>query len=277
MNIFLAHREIDNLKVEKFISDLQSKFNIVLNIQSEKEHSDDWKSKVREKVENCKYVIFFIGSTFNESEPLKWEIELSERLNKKLFFIDLREGKTVLPPFLNSTLLLKTTEQLIGKIEIMEKQERDLLVDQYKIMVGSTEKVTEQRLKVNNLFFTVTTSVLSISILLGKSFGFTVLAMFGMLSLTILALLVTNFWNKLIQSYGKLNKGKFELIAEIENKLETDMFQREWTILTEKIKYEPNTKTEAKIITLFKVFIWLLFALEIGYLGYLLISKYCVC
>lgn len=277
MNIFLAHREVDNLKVEKFISDFQSKFSVILNIQSEKEHSDDWKLKVKEKVENCKYVIFFIGSTFNESEPLKWEIELSERLNKKMFFIDIREEKTVLPPFLNSTLLLKTTEQLIVEIEIMEKKERELLVDQYKIMVGSTEKVTEQRLKVNNLFFTVTTSVLSISILLGKSFGFTILAMFGMLSLTILALLVTNFWNKLIQSYGKLNKGKFKLIAEIENKLETDMFQREWTILTEKIKYEPNTKTEAKIITLFKVFIWLLFALEIGYLGYLLISKYCIC
>lgn len=277
MNIFIGNREIDNLKVENFISDFQSKINLKLNILREQKHSDDWKLKVKEKVEDCKYVLIFVGSTFNESKPLKWEIELSENLNKKIVFIDVRTDEIELPSYVKSTSLITSVNQLADKINNMEKQERDLLIDQYKIMVGSTEKVTEQRLKVNNLFFTVTTSVLSVSILLGKSFGFTILAMLGMLTLTIMALLVTNFWNRLIQSYGKLNKGKFELIAEIENKLETDMFQREWIILKDKIKYVPNTETEAKIITLFRVFIWLLFALEIGYLGYLLISKYCIC
>lgn len=277
MNIFLAHREIDNLNVDRFISDFQSKINQNLNIHKESELSDDWKLKVREKIENCEYVLFFVGSTFNESKPLKWEFELSKSLKKKVVFIDIRTEGIELPSFVTTSDFIKTTNELTERIKNMEKQERDLLIDQYKIMIGSTEKVTEQRLKVNNLFFTVTTSVLSVSILLGKSFGFTILAISGMLVLTVMALLVTHFWNKLIQSYGKLNKGKFELISEIEDKLETDMFQREWVILTEKIKYEPNTKTEAKIITLFRVFIWLLFASEIVYLGFLLINKYCCC
>ena len=52
MNIFLAHREIDNLNVDRFISDFQSKINQNLNIHKESELSDDWKLKVREKIEN---------------------------------------------------------------------------------------------------------------------------------------------------------------------------------------------------------------------------------
>lgn len=48
------------------------------------------------------------------------------------------------------------------------------------------------------------------------------------------------------------------------------MFEDEWKILTEEIKYEPNTRTETKVITYFRVFILIVGAFELVYLGYLL-------
>lgn len=157
--------------------------------------------------------------------------------------------------------------------------DRKLKFDQYKIMVGSTEKVTENRMKVNNLFFTITSSILSVGFVLGKTFGFTLKAMLGMLTLTILSLIVSYFWEKLIQSYALLNRGKFKVIDKIEKQLRTNMFEDEWKILTQEIKYEPNSKTETTIIEYFRIFIYVVGAFEIFYIGYLIYQTLpkCVC
>jgi len=275
MNIFLSHRIIDTNDVDIFIKEFIEITNAKYSFISEREHTGEWKDNVKKKIEKSDIVLFLIGKKSYESEPLKWEYETIKRLKKEIFIIQLTNNIDNIPNYIQKNQIISSAKQLTEKVKKMEDNRRNLLIEQYKIMVSSTEKVTEQRLKVNNLFFTVTTSLLSISILLGKSFGFTILALIGMIVLTILSILITFFWNKLIGSYGKLNTGKFELIAEIEDELKIDMFQREWDILTKKIKYKPNTKTETKIITLFRVFIWLLLSSEIIYLSYLLITKYC--
>lgn len=277
MKIFLAHSSNDIKKVNKFIDSFLDKSNNEYILLNERNHSVLWQDNVKNKIKKSSLVLFFIGNSTYKSEPLKWEFELAKSLNRTVLLVDIRTNKSNTPKYLKNSKLISSPKELIKKINIMQKDKRNLLIEQYKIMVSSTEKVTEQRLKVNNLFFTVTTSLLSISILLGKSFGFSLVAMLGMIVLSVLSILVTYFWNKLINSYGQLNTGKFELITEIENELNTEMFQREWEILTEKIKYEPNTKTESKIIMMFRVFIWILLAIEIAYLVYLLISKYCCC
>jgi hypothetical protein len=48
------------------------------------------------------------------------------------------------------------------------------------------------------------------------------------------------------------------------------MFEDEWKILTEEIKYEPNTNTEKKIIQYFRNFIIIVGVLEIIYFSYLI-------
>lgn len=149
-----------------------------------------------------------------------------------------------------------------------------LLLEQYKIMVGSTEKVTDQRQKVNAFFLTIVTSLISISILIGKSFEFSIIAMVFFISLTILNLIIIYFWGKMIESYGKLNKGKFVLIFELEQKLKANLFEREWEILTNKdnIDYKPNTQTELQVVRSFKYFTRMMLAGEIIYCIYLVIN-----
>ncbi len=149
-------------------------------------------------------------------------------------------------------------------------------------MVGSTEKVTDQRQKANAFFLTVVTSLISISILIGKAFEFTIIAMVFFISLTILNLIIIDFWRKMITSYGKLNKGKFVLIFELEQKLKANLFEREWEILTNKdnINYEPNTETELKVVRLFRNFTCIMLTGEILYTMYLIynfIFLHCHC
>lgn len=152
-----------------------------------------------------------------------------------------------------------------------EKEYYKLLLEQYKIMVGSTEKVTDQRQKANAFFLTIVTSLISISILIGKAFEFTFIAMVFFVSLTVLNLIIIDFWGKMIVSYGKLNKGKFVLIFELEQKLKANLFEREWEILTNKnnINYVPNTETELKVVRLFKIFTYLMLTGETFYVLFL--------
>src|SRR5690606_13755004 len=135
--------------------------------------------------------------------------------------------------------------------EKIYEEQKKLKLEQYKMMVSSTEKVTDQRLKVNNLLFTVTSSILSVAFLIGKTFNFSPTSIVGLFVLTSLAFLVTFFWEKLINSYGKLNTGKFKVIDKIEKDLRTNMFEDEWRILTGEVKYKPNSETERTIIRRF--------------------------
>ena len=130
------------------------------------------------------------------------------------------------------------------------------------------------RMKVNNLFFTITSSILSVAFVLGKTYSFIPLSVLAMTVLTVLALLTTYFWDKLVNSYGKLNTGKFKVIDRIEKEVRTNIFEEEWRILTQEINYEPNTRTETKIVERFRLFIFLTLAIEVGYLLYELYQLY---
>ena len=214
------------------------------------------------------FAIFLLGDKTFDSKPMKWEFEQAKMLNKHIIGIKLSNLSNDSAEYLEGYPIFENSDDSFQYLKEIFTEDRQLLVEQYKIMVGSTEKVTEQRLKVNNLFFTVTSSFLSISLLLGKALDFSIMASVGMLTLAFLAFIVSFFWEKLINSYGKLNEGKFKVIDTIEKRLRTDMFSYEWSILKDEIKYESNTETEAKIIKNYRWVIVIVGILEIGYLTY---------
>lgn len=152
-----------------------------------------------------------------------------------------------------------------------EKEYYKLLIEQYKIMVVSTEKVTEQRSKANTFFLTIVTTLISISFLICKAFEFSLISMIFFVALTTLNIIIINFWYKMIEAYGKLNKGKFVLIFELEQKLRANLFEREWEILTNKdnINYKPNTETELRVVRLFRNFTYIMLSLWILYIIFL--------
>ena len=71
------------------------------------------------------------------------------------------------------------------------------------------------------------------------------------------------------------------MIDKLEKELRTNMFEEEWRILTTEIQYEPNTKTESKIVQRFRIFIFAILIVEIVFLFIKLNEAYpfsiCIC
>lgn len=279
MKLFVCNRSKDKEIAKQAIEDLLNKSENFIAIQQEIEQSDTWQKKVEQKMQESDFVLFLLGDDTFESEQIIWEYAKAKDLNKQIIGYKLSNVSEQSILFCQGFQVFDNPEHCVKFLTKTYDDDRKLKFDQYKIMVGSTEKVTENRMKVNNLFFTITSSILSVGFVLGKTFGFTLKAMLGMLTLTILSLIVSYFWEKLIQSYALLNRGKFKVIDKIEKQLRTNMFEYEWKILTQEIKYEPNSKTETKIIEYFRVFIYVVGAFELIYIGYLIYQTLpkCIC
>lgn len=277
MKIFICHRSIDRENSDETISELLKVSGNSVAILKQTEHTDNWKDIVESKIKESDFVVFLIGNDTFDSEQIIWEYAKAKSLNKQIVGIRLKNATEESVLFCQGFQVFDNSAQAFQYLERTFLSDRQLKIEQYKIMVGSTEKVTDARLKVNNLFFTMTSSILSVAFVLGKTYSFAPLSILAMLVLTALALLITYFWDKLVNSYGKLNTGKFKVIDRIEKELRSNMFEEEWRILTQEIDYEPNSRTEAKIVERFRLFIFIALAAEILYLGYQLYQLYPIC
>jgi hypothetical protein len=279
MKLFVCNRSKDIDIAKQAIADLLAKSENFIAVQQEVEHSENWQKKVEQKMQESDFVVFLLGSDTFKSEQIIWEYAKAKDLNKQIVGYKLSNASEQSILFCQGFQVFENPEHCIKFLTKTYDDDRKLKLDQYKIMVSSTEKVTENRMKVNNLFFTITSSILSVGFVLGKTFGFSIKAMLGMLTLTILSLIVSYFWEKLILSYALLNRGKFKVIDRIEKQLRTNMFEDEWKILTQEIKYEPNSETETTIIEYFRIFIYVVGAFELFYIGYLVYQSLpkCVC
>lgn len=276
MKLFICHRSSDKSESDKIIKSLFELTENSIAVLREADHDEKWKENVEEKFKEVDFVVFLIGSDTFESDQLKWEYAKAKDLNKRIIGIKLQDASQESILFCQAFQVFDNPEQSLKYLKSTFETDQKLRLEQYKIMVSSTEKVTDQRLKVNNLFFTVTSSILSIGFILAKAFEFSTLGVVGMLFMTVMAFIVSFFWAKLINSYGTLNMGKFTVIDKIEKQLRSNMFEDEWQILKE-IGYEPNSKTEIKVIKRFRIFIIVLALFQVGYLIYELYPLFSRC
>lgn len=265
MKIFVCNRMIDAEASSQSLDRLLSISGESIAILREREHSDNWKERVESQLKEVDFVIFFVGHETFKSDPIKWEYAKSKDLNKQIVGIKLNSACEESVLLCQGFPVFEDLDNCWEYLKITYEEDRQLLLEQYKIMVGSTEKVIDQRMRVNNLFFTVTSSILSISVVVGKAFEFSVVGAVGMLLLSLMAFLVTFLWEKLVRSYGKLNTGKFTVIDQIEKQLRTNMFEHEWQVLKQKIGYESNTETEAKVVGMFRWFVLVVIVIELIY------------
>jgi hypothetical protein len=265
LKIFVCSRTIDAEATSPILEALLSVSSDSIAILREDEHSDNWQNRVEKHFKEVDFVIFIIGKDTFKSDPMKWEYAKAKSLNKQIVGIKLDSVCEESVLFCQGFPVFKKLENCFKYLEKIYQEDRQLLLEQYKIMVGSTEKVTDQRMRVNNLFFTVTSSIISLSLVVGKAFEFSIVGAIGMLALSIMAFVVTFLWEKLVRSYGKLNTGKFTVIDQIEKRLRTNMFEHEWRILQQDVGYESNTETEAKIVGRFRWFVLAVILVELAY------------
>ena len=270
MKLFVCNRSTYLSATQSVVNELFVVSKNFIAVQQQIEHSENWKTLVENKMKESDFVLFIVGDNTFESEQIIWEYAKAKNLNKRIIGYKLPSATEESILFCQGFQVFENIQNCFAFLEKAFEDDRKLKLEQYKIMVSSTEKVTDSRLKVNNLFLTVSSTIISIGFVLGKTFGFTIPVLIGMLVLTALALLISYSWEKLINSYALLNKGKFRVIDKIEKQLRTNMFEDEWEILTQDIKYKPNSETEKNIVKYFRIFIIILGVLELIYVSYLI-------
>ena len=145
-------------------------------------------------------------------------------------------------------------------MELINKDNKDIsdaLLEQYKLYVEMMDKVSERRGNANSLFITLHTVVLGI---IGIN-GFNVEKYW--LLIVILGLILSYVWGYLLQSYKLLNKGKFEVIHEMEKELPMNMYAYEWEILDygkNRAKYWPISHLE-RIIPIVFAMVYIVFGI----------------
>lgn len=143
---------------------------------------------------------------------------------------------------------MKDEKELFNSIESYNNYE-DHLFEQYKIIVNSSQQITDYRQKANVFFITVHAAIFG---LLGTLLKSEIVLWF--LALPSVGILLCILWRAILKSYKELNSGKFKVIHEIEKKLPLRLFDYEWEVLGRGKNshiYTPTTTKELYITWLF--------------------------
>jgi len=125
------------------------------------------------------------------------------------------------------------------------------LLEQYKIYINATEKISDRRQKANEFFLALNTGIVTL-------LGFVKEKKESLTSTVCLAsfagMLICYLWYRMVRSYKGLNDGKFKIIHAIEARLPLALYDTEWEMLgrgKDKKIYWPFTHIELKIPWIF--------------------------
>ncbi len=107
-----------------------------------------------------------------------------------------------------------------------DKNHDDFLIDQYKLYVESTQKISDNRLSTVNfmLVFLSSLIVLINTLLDDKHIA---------IALCLIGILICFYSIFMVKQFEKLNNVKFKIINEIEQKLPVRLYCYEWELITE--------------------------------------------
>jgi hypothetical protein len=127
------------------------------------------------------------------------------------------------------------------------------VLEQYRLYVEMTDKISERRQSANTYLLTVNTVLVTIlglsNAIPGRTTNLVFLAAAG-----IAGLALSFTWYRLIASYRQLNTGKFRVVHAIERLLPLRPFDAEWTAIGRGENpnlYRPFTSVETWIPGLF--------------------------
>ncbi|MCD8194693.1 MAG: hypothetical protein LUD22_00055 [Coprobacillus sp.] len=124
--------------------------------------------------------------------------------------------------------------------------EQKIILEQWKTCVEMADSISRRRNVMNGLFVTLNLAlVTTISVLFD---------LYKVVFIVAIGLILCILWLFFIINYHNMNKAKFEVINEMEEKLPVQAFQKEWKIANEKPhKYREQTKLELSLPSIFMV------------------------
>lgn len=280
MKLFVSYKGEDFDQVQKTMEIFR---NISPDVQiSTMRISKHWKRIAKRHIAKADFIIYLAGHKF--SDNINWEIDTAIKfghkvhcvklddtviLNNKLFVGNefdksVKEPKVVMHNDLSEfiSLVKGDSDYLHNKLFENNIDDNDMLIEQYKVMLSTSESLIERRQKLTTTYLSIFSALLPvISTMLSFTYFYLYL---GAILISIICIILCVSWRNTIISYGKSNRAKFAILEEIESKLPATMFSSEWFALKKiTAKYKSFTSRETVIPILFIVVYAVLLAISI--------------
>jgi hypothetical protein len=221
-------------------------------------------------------VVFYVGKNSHASPYIGWELKQAMKFNKPIYTVKLDEENkthpvlTVVDSFsgqnvqYNTEITEEKLTEMICKYEQgdygifnddIEKLDKKLLLEQYKLFLKTSEDLISRRQGVNNFYISINSALVT---LFGASFtfnsieGFSKLIIGAMFAFT--GIVLSIFWIRTLLAYGNLNGSKLKIISGIERQLPASLYDAEWAAMSDRLnkkKYISFTDNETNIPKIF--------------------------
>lgn len=210
------------------------------NLKTAKQNSRNLQWEYNFAVKNNKKII--VIDTNNQDDILD---ELKNSAKNDSFFKDIfnysydeKKIETKAMPFEQGKekLVEQSSWKVENKLLIEDESDIDnhekekyysLLIEQYKIMVDTSEKMMGRRQSTSSLYTKVCTALVA---LVGSAFALKNMFALSVIFLCvgIVSIILASTWKYALDSYDKNNEGKFAVLNAIERKLPANMFDSEY-------------------------------------------------
>ncbi len=267
MKIFLSYKSDDMKEVEEVVESLRELSpDVKVSILRQ---TPKWKKLTLDYLKDSDMVMYLAGQ--NYSDNIDWEINEARKIGHKVFCLKLRDDVDLDDERLkiyddyDSKLTLKVEPVSFEKIAGIVKGDREhlhnklfetgvtdnkTLVEQYKMLLSTSESLIERRQKLTTTFLTIFSALLPVlTFMLSQKMSFMNI---GCAIISLISILLCFSWRNSINSYGKSNAAKFAILEEMEKQFPASMFASEWVVLKKTTsRYRSFTSRETLIPLLF--------------------------
>jgi len=217
-----------------------------------------WRSHARKKLKECQLVLLFdsvSGGQHEVGRHISWEVKFAAKQEKKIVVLkadpksidrtwyepdyseqDPRHSKYKTIPIADAVSFMQkecgwNMDQKLfhtDSPQTLPAEQMAILLEQYRIMIDTSEKLMERRQATTNLYTTLATTLIA---LISASFAFENAIMCGAILLAsglILVLLCHN-WKLSLDAFDLNNTGKFAVINLLEKYLPAEIFECEYS------------------------------------------------
>jgi len=254
---FLIHRTALRREARAFFDSIRNTDGIFVELSVlKKSFGSKWKQQAESKIASSEVVIVYDLDACEESENTVWEIERAKELGKSVLTLSRNDIEARNVTEIQSAYSFSSEFE-----ECFEEESKDTaqILELYKIMVTSSEQLIQRRQITNGFFITVIGAIVGASGLIVKEKVLTDGAVLFLLFPLLIGLMMCRSWANLINNYGKLNAGKFQVIHQLEQRLDAQIFAAEWVALgkgVRKEKYESSTSAKQNLFILFSYLLW---------------------
>ena len=150
----------------------------------------------------------------------------------------------------------------------MDIEKAKILLEQYKLYVEMADRVSTRRHHTNLFYISIISALIAFLSLAGNKLSpISSYQPVIYLSASVLGLLLCGIWYMNIESYRQLNRGKFKIIHEMEEKLPFKCYKEEWKVLGEGrdySKYRQLTVVEKKVPLILSIPFLVMFAFSVN-------------